>query len=383
MAEPEGVDIPLLPFAEAIAFFQGKGLAKSFAWQDIMRSQHDYYFTVAKMLSRSLLEDTYRLIADALENGESAEAVRRSLKKRLKEAGWWGKKVQKDPLTGEEQEVQLGSDRRVRTIVNTNLRTSYSAGRYARQERTRKTFPILVYKSRMDGRERPQHHAWHNTALPFDDPWWETHTGPCDWGCRCYTVSMTAKMAERRGLKVGDRPQSFGTRKWVNKRTGEVHEIEKGIGAGWDYHPGKSQLSGLAPEPLFPFSTAEDDALASAMSERDKAFLAAFGLADPGGVFIDDAGFPLPVTPRWLAGLGRKGNAAALQAAETIVQPDSIRHLWVKGKDGSLLLARRYIRKLGRGWSLVDVHSDFWRFGVARQMGGGVTVWQRPSDQDA
>jgi hypothetical protein len=90
--------------------------------------------------------------------------------------------------------------------------------------------------------------------------------------------------------------------------------------------------------------------------------------------------YPLPVTERWLAGLGRKGQAAAMQAANTIVQPDLVRHLWVEGKDGSLLLVRRFIRKLPRGWSTVDVHSDFWRFGVVRQLGGGVTIWQRSAD---
>ena len=48
--------IPVLPPKEALAFFRGKGLAKSFAWQDIFTAQHDYWFTVAKMMSVSLLE---------------------------------------------------------------------------------------------------------------------------------------------------------------------------------------------------------------------------------------------------------------------------------------------------------------------------------------
>jgi hypothetical protein len=30
------------------------------------------------------------------------------------------------------------------------------------------------------------------------------------------------------------------TYEWVNKSTGEVHQIPKGIDPGWDYHPGKS-----------------------------------------------------------------------------------------------------------------------------------------------
>lgn len=380
MAEP--TEIPLFAPKEALAFFRAKGLARSFAWQDVLRAQHDYWFTVAKMMCRSLLEDVQQILAAGIEEGESPQAMARTLKDRLKAAGWWGKQLQTDPLTGARETVQLGSNRRVRVIVNTNLRTVYGAGRYERIQRNKKLLPIMVYKSRMDGRERPQHRDWHDTALPVDDPWWNTHYPPCDWGCRCRTVSMTKGQAARRGLMVGTAPPSAGTRKWVNKRTGEVFEIEKGIGAGWDYHPGKAKFDGLAPEPLHRFSEEDGEGIASAVAGSVSALLDAFGLDEAGGIFTDAQGWPIAVSPRWLMGLSAEEQARAAVAAVTIAKPDQIREAWVKAKDGRFMLVRRYIRRLGRSLSVVDVNPAFWRFAMmpaskAARLVRGVRAWSR------
>lgn len=378
MAEPS--DIPLVEPKEALAFFRGKGLALSFAWQDVLRSQHDYYFTIAKMMTRSLLEDAQRILEVGIEEGKTAAQIGGELKYKMLEAGWWGKKLQTDPLTGKRELVQLGSDHRIRKIVRINLRSTYSAARSERQERNKALLPIGVYKSRLDGRERPEHHAWHNTALLLDDPWWTTHTPPCDWECRCIRVTMTKGQAARRGLDVDAKPAYFGTRKWVNKRTGEVMEIEKGIGAGWDYHPGKRRLDGLAPEPLHRFSESEN--VASAVPESVTAFLAPFGFAEAGGIFTDAGGWPLAISPAWLDGLSFDDQDKAAEAAQTIATPDKIRELWISGKDGQLMLVRRYIRELDQSASVVDVHPAFWRFRIlpvaaARLLDVGARAWSK------
>lgn len=382
--------IPVLPPEEAIAWFVKKGLARSFAWEDIWQSQHDYYFTVAKMLEVSLLEEVHGLIAEALKDGRSPQQLGKDLKQLLRERGWWGRQLRTDPLTQETRPVILGSNRRVRTIVDTNLRTSYSAGRYARQDRVKEALPILVYKSRMDGRERPQHHAWHNTALPVGHVWWRTHYPPCDWGCRCRTVSMTVKMAERRGLKVGEEPAFFGTRQWLNKRTGEIMEVEKGIGAGWDYHPGRAPIEGLAPEPLFGFSrTGEGEAVAAAQPAAAVRFLQRFGLDGAGGVWRDATGWPLALSRAWLNGLAPSDQDKAVAASLAIASPDEIRAVWVTGKDGRAMLMRRYILAGASAGFVVDIGSTFWRFvRVNRQRldqlaVAGASIWTREALAEA
>lgn len=376
-------EIPLVKPKDAIAFFKRKGLARSFAWQDIMRSQHDYFFTIAKMTSLSLLEDARDIIVKALEDGTSPQQIARDLKNSMAAAGWWGKQEQTDPLTGEKSLVQLGSARRVRTIVNTNLRVAYSAGRTARQERVKKSLPIGVYKSRMDGRERPQHRDWHDTALPIDHIWWDTHTGPCDWGCRCKRITMTIGQAKRRGLDWTKEPKRFPDRRVVNKRTGEIHTIERGIGLGWDYHPGKAPLEGLAPELLFPFSKIDEPNVASAQIGAVDEFLDIFGASDSGGVYTDAAGWPLAISKRWLRGFSPKAQKAAKGAALAITDPDTIALLWITNKDGSTSLVRRYRRIIGSRMMMVDVAHVYWRFVLvapSHKASEGHIIYRRPEN---
>lgn len=358
MADPEPTAIPNLPPEEAVKIFRAKGLAKSFDWRDVWKAEHGRAFTVAKMMSTALLEDTREIIDAGLAEGKSFGQIATELKVLLRNKGWWGRQMMTDPLTGERKAVQLGSERRIRTIVNTNMRTAYGQGRYQRIQRVKKLLPIMVYKSVMDGRERDEHRAWHNTALPVDDPWWDTHYPPCGWGCRCKAVSMTEGQAARRGLAVGDAPKPNRMRQVINKRTGEIMQVERGIGAGWDYHVGKSPFEGLAPVAMRGFGLNESNSEASALSGAIARWLNAFGVPVQGGEFRDVTGWPLAISKRWLNGLSESRQNAATIAAAAIVAPDMIRLLWVTGKDGRKMLVRRYLKD----GMTVDVGASFWRF---------------------
>ncbi|MDH5524452.1 MAG: hypothetical protein OEY01_10740 [Desulfobulbaceae bacterium] len=55
---------------------------------------------------------------------------------------------------------------------------------------------------------------------------------------------MSASAREVEKLKEqGERiqtkaPRQEETYEWIDKRTGEVHQVPKGIDPGWDYNPG-------------------------------------------------------------------------------------------------------------------------------------------------
>lgn len=96
----------------------------------------------------------------------------------LERKGWWGEKLVRDPKTGKMVRAQLGSLRRLRTIFDTNISTAYAAGKWDRIQRLKDRMPYLRYVAVQDGATRPEHAAWHDTVLPIDDPWWETHYPP-------------------------------------------------------------------------------------------------------------------------------------------------------------------------------------------------------------
>ncbi len=58
-------------------------------------------------------------------------------------------------------------------------------------------------------------------------------------------VSLSGREVEREGLEVMPSPK-IETYEWIDKRTGEIHNVPKGIDPGWDINPGKlGMMAGL------------------------------------------------------------------------------------------------------------------------------------------
>jgi len=229
----------------ALAFFRGKGLKVTFSWQDMLHEEHDHAFTVAKMADLDLLAEVQRHFDRALAEGLGFKRFAAELRPKLEAAGWWGKQMMTDPETGEERLRQLGSPRRLRTIYDANMRTSYAAGRWAGIAAGAKRRPYVMYSAIMDTRVRPQHAAWNGTILRWDDPWWQTHTPPNGWNCRCTVISLSQRDLDRMGRTVSEPPPS-SDREWTNPRTGEVIMVPAGIDPGWGYAPGASRREAMA-----------------------------------------------------------------------------------------------------------------------------------------
>ena len=364
--------IPVAPPKEAVDRFQSKGFTLGYSWQDVWQEEHGRSFTVAKAMTRDVLETIRAEVDAAIVNGTTLETFKANLTPTLQKLGWWGRKEVADPLTGEVKTVQLGSPARLKTIFAVNTRASYQAGRWDRIERQKKVFPFLRYVSVMDGRERPQHHAWHGTIKPVDDPWWDTHYGPCGWNCRCTAIAYNARQLAKNGWEVTDEPPAFPVKAWVNGRTGEVSDLEEGIDAGWSYNVGKSRLSGLAPAPLPPAPGDRKPPAARPMRANGaaelKAFFKPFGMeagdVRKGKVFTDRGGWPLAMSFDWFK---RNGETVMPQgdvggAGETIVDPHEIWWSWGRGANGAAVLMRRYVTLdgIGRARRVVDVGRDGW-----------------------
>lgn len=345
-----------LPPEEAIRFFRSKGLAASFAWQDVWEAEHARAFTVAKAMERTVLEEIRAALDRAISEGETLDQFREQLTPRLQTLGWWGRQPMTDPQTGETREVQLGSPRRLRTIFEMNVRSAYAAGRWERIEESKALLPLLVYTTAGDERVRPEHQAWDGVCLPVDDPWWETHYPPCDWGCRCTVLQISRRIAERRGLTPGAPPPRFQPRPWTNPRTGEVTVHESGVAPGFGFNVGREYLRRDAPT-LMPEGgdvEVQDGAAVQGQPDYDdvvEAFLAAFGATDDDRVWLDRENHPLVIGPSlFLDGRGRPVALSSVQlgdlarAALTLQQPDRISWVWVRRGDAPAMLLRRYRR---------------------------------------
>jgi hypothetical protein len=148
-----------------------------------------------------------------------------------------------DPATGETREVQLGSDRRLRTIFDANLRTARAAGQWERIERTKAVLPFLRYRLGASETHRPHHEDKAGTILPVDHPFWDEWMPPNGWGCKCWVEQIGRSMAERLG-GVSPEPE-VPNRVWRNARTGEDQIVPQGIDPGWQRNPGRLRLEGV------------------------------------------------------------------------------------------------------------------------------------------
>ena len=215
------------PWAEQLAFFRRKLNLPTEWWDDITGAAHDRAFIVAGAAKADLLQDLRGAMDSAMAGGGLA-GFRKSFKAVVASHGWTG-------WTGEGS--TRGEAWRTRIIYQTNMATSYAAGRYKQltEPEFAKLRPYWKYVH-ADGQlhPRPLHLAWNGLTLPMGHPFWKTHFAPNGWGCRCEVHPAAAPAA---GAPTQP-PAGWDT---LNPATGAPPGIDKGFA----YAPGANAATPL------------------------------------------------------------------------------------------------------------------------------------------
>jgi SPP1 gp7 family putative phage head morphogenesis protein len=211
-----------LPFAEAIKYFQDKGLALNrHAWWFFDQQSHAKAFTVANVTAGDVLEDIHEAVDDAVSSGMSLGEFKKGLREQLTKKGWFAPKDENAWIQGPDGAYRKRLNGwRLDTIYNANLQSAYSAGRYIQQMGSAFR-PYWQYKAIMDSRTRPPHAAMHNKIWHRDNPIWDTWYPPNGFNCRCYIKTLSARQVEGRDLDIETVP------------VGEMPDD------GWANNPGK------------------------------------------------------------------------------------------------------------------------------------------------
>ena len=216
-----------VPFDRQVQFLRDKLNLPTAHFDDILKSAHDRAFVVAGATKADLLTDFHDAVTKAAKDGKSIQWFRKNFDEIVRKNGWEG-------WTG--SDTKAGRDWRARIIYQTNLTTSYAAGRWAQLNDPDliKLRPYWKYIHNDSVQHpRPLHVRWSGLVLKHDDPWWKTHFPPNGWGCRCRVTAVSARQFD------GDTPPDDGTRT-VEDRFGQSHRVPNGIDYGWDYAPGRS-----------------------------------------------------------------------------------------------------------------------------------------------
>jgi SPP1 gp7 family putative phage head morphogenesis protein len=238
----------LIPKA-ALAFIKNKKLQPGFSYKDVWNEEHAACFTVAKAMQIDVLSDFHAAVTKAVGNGQSFESFKKEIKPILQQKGWWGRKDMVDPKTGETVNAQLGSDRRLKTIYNTNMRQAYSYANYQAAMES-DLHPYLMYCLGASKHHRPEHESWNGLILSKHDPWWDNHLPQKEYNCKCNFRAVSEERLRRYEARGGiPIPPSKGGgvipiktvappevyHPYVNERKGLVEQIPEGVQPGFNY----------------------------------------------------------------------------------------------------------------------------------------------------
>jgi SPP1 gp7 family putative phage head morphogenesis protein len=347
---------------EAIAFLRDKLDVPTDRWTDIWQGMHARAFVVAGARDEGLLADFHDAVNRAIAEGRTLEQFRADFDTIVAEHGW---------------SYRGSRNWRSAVIFNTNLRMAYAAGRWAQAQRLKGRRPYLRYVGILDDRIRPLHREWHDTVLPVDDPWWQTHFPPNGWNCRCSVQQLSRRDVERLGLKVADRaPPIEMVQRRVNTGDGpHFIQVPKGIDPGFAYNVGEAGFGRgaqaltierhgswqsleppwPAPELLPPVPVDTPKArLADALAKGDAAGIRALVARVAGGieaVLVDPLGARIhigqAIADHWLEKEERQNGRERYYPLipETITDPAEIWVGWARSHvSGRVELRRRYIK---------------------------------------
>ncbi|OCG60207.1 PBECR2 nuclease fold domain-containing protein [Gilliamella sp. Nev3-1] len=226
-----------LPFKEQIEFFRRKANVPTNSYVDIYNNEHDYAFVVAGANRNALLNDFRAAIDKAISQGTTLDEFRKDFAEIVERHGW---------------SYNGGFNWRTRIIYETNLNSSYQAGRY--QQLRDAKFPYMEYLH-SDYVEHPRelHQSWDHLVLDFNDPWWNTHFPPNGYGCQCRVRGRTKGDLKRMGK---NQPDKAPTINWVDRVIGEnsgnprIVRLPEGIDPSFEHIPGQSRLDNFVPNPL-------------------------------------------------------------------------------------------------------------------------------------
>lgn len=212
-----------LSFREQIDFMRAKQPVAEY-WR-VQGAAHDQSFVSAGAHRVDLVADLHAIINRAIGDGVTLQDFREDYFAVLDNYGW---------------EPDGGREWRARVIYETNLRTSYAAGRYAQLQAVKAERPFWVY-NHSDAVEHPRelHLLWDTLAIHADNPWWRWHYPPNGWGCCCFVTAYSLDELQRYLGKSGpDEAPESSVRSIVFK--GQVVQVPEGIDPGWNYAPGRS-----------------------------------------------------------------------------------------------------------------------------------------------
>ena len=232
MADPTA-NVGRVPFAEQIAFFRRKVPLPSESWTQLYTAGHDHGFVIAGATREALVQDFFEAVDRAISEGKSLESFQRDFDRIVAAHGW---------------DYNGSRNWRSRVIYETNLFTSFSAGRREQLLSMTDTHPYWMYvHSDAVKHPRPEHLALDGLVLRWDDPFWDTFFPPNGWGCQCSVRALNERQLRKLGKDGPDQAPDVPVHEVTIGQHGPTPrtvQVPEGIDPGFEYAPGATVPQG-------------------------------------------------------------------------------------------------------------------------------------------
>jgi hypothetical protein len=166
-----------VPYEEAAEFLAGKPAVTRRLFDQLLPELKARAFTIMAVDSADALQAARDAIATIPRGGDWP-----STKKQIAAA--------LEPWLGEGAEV------RTEMLMRWHAYQAYAVANVRNLDANADLFPFRQYQTAKDGRVRASHAALEGIALPHDSPFWDRHTPPWEYGCRCDVRGITAEEAD-------------------------------------------------------------------------------------------------------------------------------------------------------------------------------------------
>jgi SPP1 gp7 family putative phage head morphogenesis protein len=190
--------INIEPNKNAAEFIRSKAAATPSVFGSLLPDLRAQAFTVARIGDFDILRDLIEAIAKIPE-GADWRQTRTEIAAQI------------SPYMDESPDGFSASRNKAELLLRTPAFQAYAVGKHAEQTAVAEALPYWKYVSVGDGKVRDAHRALDGKIFRSDDPFWDTHYPPWDFGCRCQVVAVTAQEVARIEAAEADKPETDRT----------------------------------------------------------------------------------------------------------------------------------------------------------------------------
>lgn len=179
------IDFTAMPAEKAAEHFARKAAVTDAQFAKLSRRAKQHAFTMARVHKARVIQRARDVVHKAIREGTDFRTARQALLKIF-----------------EDEELPRPALNHLRLVLTQNTQEAYNEATREVLNGVTDTFPYWQYRTVGDSNVRPSHAALDKLVFRADDPFWDAHYPPWEFGCRCTVIALTRGQVADREVEV-------------------------------------------------------------------------------------------------------------------------------------------------------------------------------------